>query len=186
MWCILTQESFLVDQGISISKYNVFFYAINTSTNVEGMRGERRKVLNLTQPQPHQKSRGSNFHLVHRKPYISNVNFCRHQNSTHPLNYDSQTGKVVIFYVATSSTSELNTKLGNVVVISLQTTNHMNCPSRQLRDCKQMTLKDYLRYGSVMIFNNEGFRLTKLCHSDLSIFPSWSMSASRKVCQGLH
>ncbi|MFS7927905.1 hypothetical protein Hanom_Chr04g00314631 [Helianthus anomalus] len=34
----------------------------------------------------------------------------------------------------------------------------------------------------VMILSKEGFWVTKLCHSDLSIFPSWSTSASKNVC----
>lgn len=40
----------------------------------------------------------------------------------------------------------------------------------------------YLKYGSVMTFNNDGFLETKFCHSILSIFPSWFTSASKKVC----
>ena len=40
----------------------------------------------------------------------------------------------------------------------------------------------HLRYGSVIIFNNDGFRETKFCHSDLSILPSWFTSASKNVC----
>ena len=40
----------------------------------------------------------------------------------------------------------------------------------------------YLRYGSVMIFNNEGFRDTNCRHSALSIFPSLFVSASSNVC----
>lgn len=41
--------------------------------------------------------------------------------------------------------------------------------------------KRYLKYGSVIIFNKEGFFDTKLSHSDLSIFPSPLISASKNV-----
>ena len=90
-------------------------------------------------------------------------------------------------HVAISSTSELNTKLGKVVVMSLPKPKPKNKRrwSRTLESyCLSIhvhMLIPYLKYGRVITFNNDGFLETKFCHSILSIFPSWFTSASKKV-----
>lgn len=89
-------------------------------------------------------------------------------------------------YAAISSTSELKTKLGKVVVMSL------HFYENKISKCQLTEVidnlhdghynKKYLKYGRVIIFSNEGFFVTKLSHSDLSIFPSRFTSASKNVC----
>lgn len=88
-------------------------------------------------------------------------------------------------HVAISSTSELKTKLGNVVVISLQIFMiyvKQNYLTVHLLGSHKRQFVIYLRYGRVMILSNDGFLFTKSLHSSLSIFPSWFTSASSNVC----
>lgn len=93
-------------------------------------------------------------------------------------------------HVAISSTSELKTKLGNVVVISLhrftsklrKLISHFFLIYQFFFVLLPQCVKKYLRYGSVMILSNDGFLFTKSLHSSLSIFPSWLTSASSNVC----
>lgn len=86
-----------------------------------------------------------------------------------------------------SSTSVLNIKLGNMVVISLQFQNTM-CSyfiilPRNLIWWRVKYDLQYFKYGRVIFRNRDGFRTTKAFHSSFPILPSLSASASANVCQ---
>lgn len=90
------------------------------------------------------------------------------------------------FLLQVSSTWEWNTKLGKVVVISLQarTQQDQNPISHYMlyrfSPC-YIYIETHLRYWRVMFLRRVLFLRTRVLHSSLSIFPSCFVSASSNV-----
>lgn len=117
----------------------------------------------------------------------------RNTKTFHSMKYWTWWVDITEFQV--SSTCEWNTKLGNVVVMSLFKKNNGTVSHEEPDDhftgskytafCQLRSFSSdkltHFKYWRVIFFRRDGCRNTKLLHSSLSIFPSCLVSASSKV-----